>query len=149
MHVFNNMTSILELIAQAIRKLMKVFEQRAMVKVVFWKINVCVEGTEGFQDIAQPNRPLWCIDYLELKVLEKCQMKGEVCSELLFSTSRQIFQEELNSDRSPVGSFVLQGGLSHCNRGNKKLTPHVDKLSQTSILPIKFNSKQKGKKQKQ
>ena len=117
-----------------------------MVKVVFWRINVCVEGTEGFQDIAQPNRPLWCIDYFELKVLEKCQMKGEVCSELLLSTSRQIFQEELNSDRSPVGSFVLQGGLSHCNKGNKKLTPHVDKLyHKLAYFPSNLIAKRRGR----
>ena len=95
-----------------------------MVKVVFWRINVCVEGTQGFQDIAQPNKPLWCTDYFELKVLEKCPMKGEVCSELLLATSRQILREKLSSDGSPAGSFVLQGRLSHCKRGNKKLTPH-------------------------
>ena len=62
---------------------MKVFEQRAMVKVVFWRINVCVEGTQGFQDIAQPNKPLWCTDYFELKVLEKLEIQEDDFSEFL------------------------------------------------------------------
>lgn len=97
--------------------------------------------TVGVQQMALKNMPLWYIDYFELWALENRKCRERLPRNCPYQP-KDISQNECSCHKSSLWEFhhLAKIGSYHW-RGDYKLTPYPDSLSQTVLPPICYYSK--------